>query len=266
VSTEESFATTLEDVTTDATAYSSGSTYPANAILYWRVRGTDWEGQGLNWSPVETFQRSLPTPSLGSNASGGEMIPALNWSTPAGATGYELHVEKVNGGGVNVKTATPAFTPTESYGVGVWRWQVRALYPGATKGGTNATSAYSSPQRFVRTLAPPANASGLRSGRRLVLSWRAVPAAKQYFVQVSNSNGFAKILEGQHTDNTSWAPAIDDTSRMGRGTLYWRVAAVDGSGNVGSFASGTFGSPKRSCTRHGKHVPCPKPHKGGKHG
>jgi hypothetical protein len=33
------FSHPLEDVTTDATAYTSTTTYPADATLYWRVRG-----------------------------------------------------------------------------------------------------------------------------------------------------------------------------------------------------------------------------------
>jgi hypothetical protein len=277
VSAERSFGVLLDNVTTDATAYTSSTTYPANTTLYWRVRGNDWTGQGLNWSSEtngfatpRTFQRLLPGPVLSpGNSGGGEAIPVLNWSTVTGAIGYEIHIDKVDGKGLNFSLPAAAMTPVEWYGVGVWRWEVRAVYPTGSSTGT-ATSAYTPMQPFVRTLNPPGGARGVKTSRRIYVSWHPDPSAKQYELQLSTNDGFTTTIASKRTDETSWAPELDPTVRKYRGVLYWRVAAVDGIGNIGSYASGKFGAAPRSCKKpKGKpHAKCdkPKPRRYGKHG
>jgi hypothetical protein len=266
VAQDPSFGHPLEDATTDATAYTSSTTYPAGVPLYWRVRANDWRGQGLNWSPVWHFVRTLAAPEqLSSAPTGGEPIPVLDWSPVQGAMGYELHFDKVNGTSANFSVAAAAGTPTEWYGVGVWRWQVRATFPGANAGQT-VTGSYSPPQGFVRTLSAPKGARGVKSGVRLEISWKPDPAAKQYEVDLATTDGFARTIESHHTDNTSWAPLVKLTPAQQRGPLYWRVAAIDGAGNLGSFASGKLGKAPPACVsrtskgaKHGAHrVSCAK--------
>ena len=249
VAQDPSFGHPLEDATTDATAYTSSTTYPAGVPLYWRVRANDWSGQGLKWSPVWHFARTLAAPErLTSTPASGEPIPVLSWSPVQGAVGYEMHFDKVNGTSANFTVPAAAGTPTEWYGVGVWRWQVRAAFPGAVAGQT-VTGSYSPLQEFVRTLTAPAGARGVKSGNRLVISWSPDAAAKQYEVDLSTSDGFARSLESHRTDNTSWAPLVKLTSAQQHGPLYWRVAAIDGAGNLGSFASGKLGKARASCAR-----------------
>lgn len=274
VAADPSFGDPLEDVTTDATAFTSSTTYPADTTLYWRVRANDWIGQGLNWSPVQRFVRTLPapTPSPG-NATGGEQIPVLDWSNVLGAIGYELHIDKVSGSVLNFSFPAAAATPIEWYGVGVWRWQVRADFPGALA-GQKVTSGYSAPLSFVRTLDAPTGAHGVKTGPRLLISWNPDPAAKQYEVDISTNDGFASAIASHRTDSTNWAPSVPLTTATSRGRLYWRVAAVDGIGNVGSFVMGSFGKPVPAprCTRamgktKGRHVggKCPSRKSRGKH-
>ena len=52
----------IDDMTTDSTAYSSNTTYPADTVLYWRVRANDENNVGLSWSAVGTFQKRLDAP------------------------------------------------------------------------------------------------------------------------------------------------------------------------------------------------------------
>jgi hypothetical protein len=99
----------------------------------------------------------------------------------------------------------------------------------------------------VRTLNAPGGARGAKNGTRLVISWNPEPAAKQYDVELSTSESFAKKLESHRTDNASWAPELKLTAKEKNGPLFWRVAAVDAGGNVGSFASGRLGAPRSSC-------------------
>jgi hypothetical protein len=249
VAQDPSFGHPLEDATTDATAYTSSTTYPAGVPLYWRVRANDWSGQGLKWSPVWHFVRTLAAPEqLASTPAAGEPIPVLSWSPIQGAVGYELHFDKVNGTSANFTVPAAAGTPTEWYGVGVWRWQVRATFPGAVVGQT-ITGSYSPLREFVRTLTAPTGARGVKSGNRLVISWSPDAAAKQYEVDLATSDGFARTLESHRTDNTSWAPLVKLTAAQQRGPLFWRVAAIDGAGNLGSFASGKLGKARASCAR-----------------
>src|SRR5204863_3744439 len=78
VAQDPSFANPIDDVVTDATAFTSSSTYPADSTLYWRVRANDERGIGLTWSNIETFTRQLPAPQPDTdNPTGGRTIPLL---------------------------------------------------------------------------------------------------------------------------------------------------------------------------------------------
>ena len=84
----------------------------------------------------------------------------------------------------------------------------------------------------------------------LLVSWNPEPDAKQYEVETSSTNGFGSRIESHRVDGTSWTPDIDLRQKQNRGTLYWRVAPIDWGGNVGSFATGVFASPR--APKHGR--------------
>jgi hypothetical protein len=239
VSADPSFGDLLDNVTTDQTVYTSNTTYPADKHLYWRVQANDWAGHGLNWSATHTFVRTLPSPVPSSlNPTKGQGIPLLRWSPVTGATGYDVHVAWVNGQTSNYTVSSPALTFLSWYGPGIWHWQVRADFP--TSGFATASSGYSAYQPFVRLLKAPTGARGVRGAGRVLVSWSQDPSAKQYEVDIATTNGFSTIVSSVRTDNTSWAPDLDPILPQDKGTLYWRVAAIDGYGNVGTFAIGRF--------------------------
>jgi hypothetical protein len=252
VSQDPTFGNPIDDVTTDATAYTSSSTYPADTALYWRVRANDWNGQGLNWSPTQTFVRRLPVPSpVPDSAASGPEIPLRSWTPVQGAISYDMHVEQPDGTTRDFNFESPSATIVKYWGTGIWRWQVRAEFP--TGLGGKVAGGYSAPQPFLRTLEAPGGAVGVKTGTRLTISWNPDPAAKQYEVDVSTSDGFLTTVDSHRTDNTSWAPDVDLTAAANRGELFWRVAAIDEGGNVGAFATGSFGKPRAvprpRCTR-----------------
>ena len=85
VAADPTFGSPLDDVLTDATSYTSDSTYPADTVLYWRVRADDENLNGLTWSATSTFQKRLATPApLSSNPKISDMLPVWAWA-PAGA-------------------------------------------------------------------------------------------------------------------------------------------------------------------------------------
>ena len=136
VSTDPAFADTVEDVTTGATAYTTNRTLPVDTLLYWRVRATDADGVALGWSqPTRTFRRRLPVPVPDpANPTGGADIPVLSWSAVQGAVSYGMHVEQADGTRKDFVTTSTSIAPTTFYGTGIWRWSVRANYPGGLSG------------------------------------------------------------------------------------------------------------------------------------
>jgi hypothetical protein len=245
VSGDPTFGNPIDNVRTDSTAYTSSSTYPADVTLYWRVRANDTNGnnEGLNWSAVQTFRRTLPVPSASpGNPTVGQGIPVLSWTPVAGATAYQVHVDQADGSTKDFTFDSTSFTPTIWYGTGIWHWEVRALFPSA--GSSGVSGGYFSPQTFVRTLAPPTGAFGTKAGSDILITWNPAPYAKQYEIDLSTSETFNSTIESKRIDGLGWAPNVDLTQPSNRGKLFWRVAAVDQGGNIGPFATGSFIPPK----------------------
>jgi hypothetical protein len=192
---------------------------------------------------VQSFRRTLPVPTPAANSTTeGQGIPVRSWTPVTGATAYEMHVELPNGTTKDFTVDSTAFTPTELYGSGIWRWQVRAAFP--TASFWTVPGGYFSPQPFVHGLAPPTGAVGIKSGSRIVISWNPDPYAKEYEVAISTSDTFTSTIESQRVDGAAWAPNVDLGVAANRRTLYWRVAARDPGNNVGPYASGSFVPPK----------------------
>jgi hypothetical protein len=68
------------------------------------------------------------------------------------------------------------------------------------------------------------------------LAWDAVAGAARYRVQVSTSAAFSSFVYNADTYNTRATPTTD----LPLGTLYWRVAGMDGSNALGPYASSSF--------------------------
>jgi hypothetical protein len=233
VAADPTFGSPLDDVTTAAASYTPVKTYPVDTLLYWRVRAIDGSANGLTWSPTRTFRRRLSMPVTDpGNPTGGSTIPVLSWLPVQGASGYQLHVEQPDGTRKDFSTQAAAFTPVTHYGTGVWRWQVRAVFPG------NATGPYTGLAPFTRAIPAPAHAQARRSKKRILLSWDPAEMARSYRVEVSDTTSFASTIESATTDLTSWAPDLSRLGYVKGGTLYWRVATTDEGRNVGAFASG----------------------------
>jgi hypothetical protein len=236
----------IDNVETAATAYTSSSTYPADSLLYWRVRANDVNDTHLRWSeehPVTgTFRRTLDTPvPADDNPAGGQLIPTLSWEPVEGAISYDLHVDQADGTTRDFTLKSTSFTPTVFYGTGIWRWRVRANF--AASGGT-VSGPYFAPQIYTRVLEAPKNVQGVKSRSRILLSWDSDPAAKRYRAEISTTDAFGSSVEGATTDHTSWAPMLSAGAYRDGGRLYWRVGAIDSGGNTGAYATGSFVLPR----------------------
>lgn len=237
VATDQSFSSLLDNVTTAATSYTSEGTYPADTVLYWRVRASDENRVGLTWSSSGTFRRRLPVPQLfGDNPTSGETIPVLRWHPVEGATSYDLHIDQSDGTRRDFDLRGTAATFVYWYGTGVWRWQVRANFPSGL--GREVQGGYTASQRFARRIASPRKLRVTARDRHVLLQWGPALEAKDYRVQIATTDSFSRIVDRTTTDNTSWAPKLTQSELVAGGKLYWRVAAADEGGNVGGWRVG----------------------------
>jgi hypothetical protein len=235
VAADPTFGDPLDDVLTDATSYSSDTTYPADTVLYWRVRSDDENLIGLTWSATGTFQKRLaaPVPSA-SNPTQGDALPVWAWNPVQGAASYDLSVDQPDG---THRDFSGFRTPTASFikmtGTGVWHWRVRAEFP--KDAGGNTPGPFSATQSFTRTIGEPTNASTDSAKDHVLLSWNARLGVKEYKVQISSSPDFSRTVESVTTDNTSYAPPMTSYSWGSGGPFYWHVAGVDEDRNQGDW-------------------------------
>ncbi len=241
VSQDPSFGNPIDDVTTASTAYSSDTTYPADTILYWRVRANDENGIGLTWSNAVsgawTFRKKLAAPvGSAANPTQGDAIPNWSWSAVPGAVSYDVSVDQPDGihrdfSGLRAPSATPVLM----YGTGIFHWRVRAEFPKSSFGLTPGP--YSATYAFTRTIGEPSGAHADFDVNHILLSWNAKPGARRYRVQLSGTPEFSQLVENVVTDNTSYAPLLRYRGyrTVNTGRLYWRVAAQDEGDNVGDF-------------------------------
>jgi hypothetical protein len=237
VAADPTFGTLLDDVVTDATSYTSSTTYPADTVLYWRVRADDENLTGLAWSNIGTFQKTLQAPAgAATNPTQGDAIPTWSWNIVPGAVSYDLSVDLPDGTHKDVSGfRTPAMTPVQMFGTGIFHWRVRAEFAKSPSGLTPGR--YSTTYAFTRTIREPSGAHADVSRDHILLSWNAKPGARRYRVQLSGTPDFTQLVENVVTDNTSYAPLLHYPGQisLNTGRLYWRVAATDEGDNVGDF-------------------------------
>jgi hypothetical protein len=244
VAQDPTFGDPLDDVKTQATSFTPTKSYPADTVLYWRVRVTDVKDRGLSWSPTGTFRRRLPIPRhADDNPTGGPTIPALAWLPVQGAESYSIHADQADGTTRDYTLRGTVFTPNIFYGTGVWHWQIRANFPGGSQSGWSAATP------FTRTIPPPDGVNAINKDGRLLIGWEPSVMAKKYRVEISASNSFSSIAYSATTENLANAPTLTSSAFLDGGTLYWRVAAIDEGNNVGGFATGEFRTPKRMIVR-----------------
>jgi hypothetical protein len=234
VSQDPSFGTLLDDVSTASTAHTALTSYPADTVLYWRVRADDENGVGLRWSLAGTFQRRLAKPAPRFDAPAGDMFPLMSWDPVQGAVSYRIAVDEADGEHYeydDFRSAAASFV--KMTGTGITGIRVRANFP--TKTGLTTPGPWSSTVQHTRTIGEPSGARTDASANHLLFAWDAKPGAKQYRVLVSDREDFALFVEDFLTDNTSYAPPLTNPGYARGGTFFWKVAAVDEDRNVGDF-------------------------------
>jgi hypothetical protein len=240
VAADPTFGTLIDDFETDASSYTSNTTYPSDTTLYWRVRADaeDGSGQvGLTWSASGTFTKQLPRPVLDpDNPTSGAFLPTIKWSTVPGAVSYDVRVVEPDGQVREFRDIpAPAGTFTEMTGVGVFTWTVRANFPG--EGVATIDGPYSLPGTFTHTIPEPSGTTEEVGVRRLLLQWDPRPRADDYRVQISTRADFATISENITTQTTAHAPLLTSAAFTNGGNFFWRVAMIDADNNLGDYSA-----------------------------
>jgi hypothetical protein len=242
VATEPTFATSvkLDDVTTASTEFTAQKTYVASKTLYWRVRALDENNNPLTWSDVRTFEVDLAAPTLDPSTPtvGDAQLPVLRWFPVPGAVSYTLRIHEPN-----KPTAPKSYSGYPSTaasfekitGTGLFTWEIRADFPTLT--GNTIPGPWSDDADYTHTIKEPTNPVSSAGANRLVLSWDAKTGTKQYKVQISKREDFNPSIETKTTDNPDWAPNLISSNYTSGGDFWWRVAAIDGDGNVGAYAT-----------------------------
>lgn len=103
---------------------------------------------------------------------------------------------------------------------------------GFVAGGTGAPAGAAAPTEAPTIIGP----DGTTVGQNPVLQWEAIAGVTKYRVQVSTSSSFSgNPIWQADVVNVSATPWVD----LPLGTLYWRVAGMDGSA-VGPYGSASF--------------------------
>ncbi|HEV3477888.1 MAG TPA: hypothetical protein VG144_00405 [Gaiellaceae bacterium] len=234
VSQDPAFGPLLDDVSTAATAYTANKAYPADTVLYWRVRADDENLIGLRWSAVGSFQRRLPAPTPRFDAASGEMFPVMAWAAVPGAVSYRIAVDEPDGEHFeydDFRSASATFV--RMTGTGVTGIRVRANF--ATNSTQTTPGPWSSTVFHTRTVGEPTGARTDATADHVLFGWDPKPGTKQYRLLVSSREDFSAVVEDVKTDNAGYAPVLTQPAYMQGGTFWWKVAAMDEDLNLGDY-------------------------------
>lgn len=213
---------------------------------YWRVR-SEQPGEVLGeWSTVSSFTVESGTmPIDAATPTDGGVVatrtPTLSWPSVDGAVSYELQVsETPDFANLAVPAATgltaPAHTiPAELHADALYHWKVRAKGTDSVWGPWSPTWRFTVDLSSVEAVSPAANAvfppgSGVL---RWTDPWPDHPAPTRYAVEVAKNTDFARVVLSIEVDRTS----LDLNGYLSEDApYYWRVAAVDETGQRGGYS------------------------------
>jgi hypothetical protein len=222
----------------------------------WRVKAFD----GSSAAPIATSaSRAFTTATIGTANYAGPCslpqtpctvkdTPTLSWAPKAGAGLYVVYIAQdanftnvVKSYRTQYTTLTPRESLLDNQAGNAYYWFVRPCITTARCGRFDASVfgeafAFRKVSNAVESLSP---ANGASVQNLVTFEWADYLAtnqgdgvtqeAQRYRIQVSTVADFATTIDDKTVDQTSFTP-YDRT--YPEGTLYWRVHAIDGSGNA----------------------------------
>lgn len=243
VDNDPNFGSPSVSIDTAQNSYTPISTLDLG-MNYWRVRVLRNGSISNEWSAVNSFTITLPTPNNFVHYPGGVVgsAPTLCWDP--------LLVSDINGdpvlsaykyrvqfsidssyppGAKQIDTEQNCFTPEEGYVDGTYFWRV-AMIDGNNRVGDYSPDQLVTKQYPITNLISPTNGTTLTSAPTFV--WTPVEGAASYRLEISTTPTFATLLGGPIiTNNVRYTPIF----LMPNDEYYWRVAMVDSYNKLGPF-------------------------------
>ena len=243
VSTDPNFGSLVVNIATPMNSYTPQDTL-AEGSYYWRVQIYRYGNIGNDWSEVNEFSLSLPTPNgLTPNNTVIHYTPTYCWDPivmfdneeppqPV-LTAWRYHIQVSQDPNFSntydsIDTYNNCWTPTMGYNDGTYYWRV-AMFDGNSRMGSYSPPATFTKQYPITTLISPINEPVPFTPTYI---WTPVDGAATYLFEVSLFQSFFPLYDSVETINTQFTPTfIYATDR----TYYWRVAIRDRSGRLGPF-------------------------------
>ncbi len=245
VATDPNFGNRVIDINTPMNSYTPIDTL-AQGLYYWRVMAVRFLNIGNDWSEVQEFTLSQPTPQgLSPDLVAVNYAPTFCWYPLVGydngeavLTAWKYHVQVSRDANFSITydstdTFSNCWTPTVSYQDGTYYWHV-AAYDGNQRMGDYSPTATFTKQYPVTTLISPIG--GAVPGTPTFI-WTPVDGAATYMFEVSWYPSFFPTRDSVETINTQYTPLI--TYEPDR-TYYWRVAIRDKYGLQGPFTDASI--------------------------
>lgn len=212
-----------------------------NNIYYWRVIPINNQGYAGASSPVQSFTiqwNSAPQLLAPNNGVDLAFVPRFSWTAVEGAKEYRLQIStQENFNFVNeIVTRNTDYTPVNSLSNDQdFFWRVQAIDARGTNSPWSEIRRFRMKWNFVpQLLSPPNNSIQLSYP---FFSWKPVPGAERYQIQIANNNAFSNpkvddktIYNATNYVQTSWPSPPSQTQP--ETAYYWRVRAIDAQGNV----------------------------------
>ncbi|MDQ3857308.1 MAG: hypothetical protein M3327_02515 [Actinomycetota bacterium] len=227
-----------------------------NGAYWWHVRAVAADGSVSPWSAARSFTKSwAAAPTLEAPASGEEVtFPSetlrLSWKPVPGAARYLVRIAtdptlgSVVGSSGGVETQATSFTLTRPLAPDqTYYWGITPIDAEGNRGAASAVRSFiwRWPSRATTAVTDVAAQVEIYDHR---FSWARVPGAAGYELEVNSSSDFApgsrvccpvNGITGLTTIGTSYSPTL---VLPNNNRYYWRVRAIDASGNAGVWNVG----------------------------
>ncbi|WP_322936587.1 Ig-like domain-containing protein [Nocardioides bizhenqiangii] len=213
---------------------------------FWRVRAYDATNVVGAWAQASFVVDPVPAPTgLTPHATTLQQPsspPLLSWDEVRGAEAYvvqlddEEDTEYVGAREYTTKATAlvvPEALPTGDTGES-YRWRVKAIRDSGVESDFSGDATFTLSPIAAVTLNTPADDAVVQD---IVLDWQPLPGAQYYELEVSTDDSFSTstlVEPRRKVYGTRYSPSITYDNN----TYYWRVRAVDTSGNPSAWSDG----------------------------
>jgi fibronectin type 3 domain-containing protein len=203
-------------------------TVPAPGSYWYQIRGANGGGVSAFSTAAGSVATSGPAPAAPTNVDGSYANGKvhLTWTASTGAVGYQVFRSGAQTGTYTAIGSTTNLWFDDTVGPGSYWYKVRAV------NADNGAGPFTQPFGVVvpqPSPSAPANADGSYDNGKVHLTWDAVAGAVGYQIFRSTTQAGSYGAIGS-TTNTFF----DDTVAPGS-TFWYKIRAVDGNNNQGSF-------------------------------